>query len=912
MARLTLSSVVLLGLAATCRADGAERIVNGTFEAASTHAGTPEAWSTSGNPALRQRLTLDAGRDGGHAARLDCTAFRGDGPDYHAMICQVGRVGVERGQWYRLSLWAKASDLEAGGVEIGLVNTQGWVSSGLAESFSPGPRWARYEFLWQARADVPAATSRLQIWFKSTGTLWLDDLSLTETTDKPQWYPQIASDGVTNALPNSSFECGTAGWGSLTFGLGGWAGNLFRLEGQRDATVARHGRHSLNISLDAATAPVCWFDYYEPIREPVRRVLVANRGWIKVEPGRPLTLSTDLRADAPDTAAILAVNEAPERLQRRLVKVGREWNRFTFTFTPTQPFLFVAVGLDLDASKRDRATLWVDAIQLERGRQATAYTTRTPVESFVESAVAGNVFTHPAQGATLTLRAFNNSDQPQPLDGRLAVTDAFDQTIADIRPSLTIPAHAVASTGFTEVAKGRLGTFRARWTPAGERTSSEPGHLETLATTRFAVIDPLPPGLADSPFGFNHAYPWDYLVESAQKAGVVWWRDWSAKWNTVQPKQGAFDWRIPDAQVGRVLGLGGTVEVLLPFPSAAWSTTARPEAVAKAAGADGYLRSRLPVAYAPKDLADFGKYAAEAVRHYRRAAPRGVTHYQILNEPVYTDYALPRQFGYTLDDYLKIVAVAHDAMKAVDPACQVVAGISAGLSSGYTREFVTKGGLKSLDVFDLHMYDAARPAETYEEPFRALEELMKAHGGPKPVWITEWGCYADDDPPTFPHSFGDATMNRCRWPSERAATEHIVKFAAVGFGHGLRKIFFHAGTAGRINGADAGGVLFEYGGAPRTMYAGIAAFTRLVGVPEACLGVVDRDGLHAYVFRTQGRVVAVVWSSGELSRTLATGPGVEALDMMGNRLSGGQVALSETPVYLSGPSVEGVLSGLRR
>ena len=117
--------------------------------------------------------------------------------------------------------------------------------------------------------------------------------------------------------------------------------------------------------------------------------------------------------------------------------------------------------------------------------------------------------------------------------------------------------------------------------------------------------------------------------------------------------------------------------------------------------------------------------------------------------------------------------------------------------------------------------------------FRSLEELMRAHGGPKPVWITEWGCYADDDPPCVPQTVGDATMNRCRWPSERAATEHIVKFTAVSFAHGVRKIFFHAGTCGTINGADAGGVLFEYGGAPRRMYAGVAALTKLLGVPES-------------------------------------------------------------------------------
>ena len=127
---------------------------------------------------------------------------------------------------------------------------------------------------------------------------------------------------------------------------------------------------------------------------------------------------------------------------------------------------------------------------------------------------------------------------------------------------------------------------------------------------------------------------------------------------------------------------------------------------------------------------------------------------------------------------------------------------------------------------------------------------MKTHGPQRPVRITEWGCYADDDPPALPLSVGDTSMNRCRWPNERAATEHIVKFAAVGFAHGVKKILLHAGTSGRMNGPDAGGVLFEYGGAPRTMYAGIAAFTKMFKCVTFPLRVVDRDGLHGYVFAT--------------------------------------------------------------
>jgi hypothetical protein len=381
--------------------------------------------------------------------------------------------------------------------------------------------------------------------------------------------------------------------------------------------------------------------------------------------------------------------------------------------------------------------------------------------------VPGHI-TDAKKGASLTLLAYNDGNAERTVAGRLEVTDAFGKTVTALTPTLVVPPHGSASQVFKNAARGRLGAFRARWKPEPGAGFVEPDPetkdgVATLITTRLAVIDPTAEFRSGhAPLGFNHAYPWDFLVLSAQRAGVVWWRDWSAKWDTVEPKQGTFDWRIPDAQIGRLADLGGHVEILLPFPSASWSTSARAEAVAKAAGQDGSLRSRLPMAYAPKALDDFGRYAAETVRHYRRfqtASSRQDAlvplYVQVLNEPVYTDYALPRQFGYSVDDYVKLLQVAHDAMKKVDPDVRVVGGISAGLTSGYTREFIMKGGLKGCDVVDLHVYDAARPAETYEEPFRALEELMKAHGDRRPVWITEWGCYADDDPPTRPQRFGD-------------------------------------------------------------------------------------------------------------------------------------------------------------
>jgi hypothetical protein len=911
MKRTLLLGSLVLNVALFGHAAETNLVANGSFEQSQTKAGVPDDWSCTGNPAIQQQLTLDTGRDGRRCAKLVCTAFDGDGPDFHAMICQIGRVSVRRGQWYRITFWAKAEGIKAGSVELALSDTRRWKRVGLEEVCSPGAHWTQFDFLFRASSDLAASDSRLQFWFKGTGTLWLDDVVLAESAGGLQWLPQISTDGVKNFVPNSSFECGTDNWGSFTCGPSGWAGNLYRLEGEPDSAVAQHGRHSLKITLTPKTLPVFFFDYYDPLQQPVRRVLAANRGWFRVKPGEKLTLSAFLRADAEGVAAQLAANEAPSNLLRKQVTVGKEWQRYEFTFTPTQPFLFIAVGLDLEASKRDAATLWLDAVQLERGDHATAYEPRQPVESSIETATTGNIFTNPAMGLTVTLRAFNDTEREQPVGGKLEVTDFFDRSVVAKEPALQVPAHRDASLTLANMCQGQQGFFHTTWTPYPSATSPSP-KTEPVSSLRCAIIAPAAADLADSPLGFNHAYPWNFVVRLAREAGIVWWRDWSAKWQTVEPTKGKFDFSAADTQIQRVLNLDSQVEVLLPFPSANWSTTARADEVEKAAGSDTYLRTRLPLSYPPADLNDFGAYAAAVARHYAQSRPRAVTHFQILNEPVYTDYALPQKFGYTLADYLRMLEAGSRALHAADPQCRVVGGISANLAAGLTRDFVAQGGLRLVDVFDLHMYDPPRPAESFEEPFAALESLMRANGGPKPIWITEWGCYADDDPPCIPQSVGDAAMNRCRWPSERAATEHIVKFTAVSFAHGVRKIFFHAGECGAINGPDAGGVLFEYGGAPRKMYAGVAALTRLLGVPDECVKTMHGDGLFAYVFRAKDRVVAIAWCEAGRSRKLTPGPAVQAYDIMGNALSLKDSVLEQSPVYLVGKSPEAVLASLSR
>ncbi len=141
-------------------------------------------------------------------------------------------------------------------------------------------------------------------------------------------------------------------------------------------------------------------------------------------------------------------------------------------------------------------------------------------------------------------------------------------------------------------------------------------------------------------------------------------------------------------------------------------------------------------------------------------------------------------------------------------------------------------------------------------------------------------------------------MNRCGWPTERLATEHIVKFTAVTFAHGLRKLFFHAGTCGTINGPDAGGVLFEYGGAPRKMLPGVAVLSELFGTPEQFVRKIDTSNTLVYVFRKTQTAVAIAWCREGQKRMMNSSPEMHAYDVMGNPFSAQPIALDESPIYL--------------
>ena len=61
---------------------------------------------------------------------------------------------------------------------------------------------------------------------------------------------------------------------------------------------------------------------------------------------------------------------------------------------------------------------------------------------------------------------------------------------------------------------------------------------------------------------------------------------------------------------------------------------------------------------------------------------------------------------------------------------------------------------------DIHLYPVTIPPEIYGKDLAQCRRKMQDRGQAKPVWLTEFGCYADDDPYRTPSVIGDSAMSR--------------------------------------------------------------------------------------------------------------------------------------------------------
>lgn len=858
--------------------------------------GRPADWQAFGARTVEQ--TLSVVTDGGRrCAKLACTRFSGAGGDAHAMVAQVGVVRLEQGKTYEFTCRARCENLAGRSVSVAISDTAVWDNCGLEYSLALGPQWRTYRTLFKATRSVER-TSRLQFWFTETGALYLADVRITPVDmGKVEFTNAIAPTGSRNLVPNGDFGAGAAGWSSYGIETG-W-GNLPWLYGRVRTGPGPGPRRFLSIPVGGASSPTLYFDYLHPVATRQTRLLAANLGWIPVEPDRPYTLSCWMRADHAGVRAALGfvaedADRGPweQRRGQKTVTLDTGWRRVSYTFSVPRRNVFVLAGPDLEQDAP--AVVDIAQVQLEPGDRMTEYAPRSVVEVGIAPTRPGGIFTV-GQRPELTVTAANHGDAAETVEIRLRAQDYFDRAIPLPGVRLAIPAGSVSERRVSLPTSWR-GYYRVHAEyRSGARTES--------CDIRVAVVPPR--SGSDTVLGINHGFPSDELIRLASLAGVTWYRDWSLKWQDMEPTPGEYRWGVAETQIDRILRLGPRVQALLPpFPSADWCSEAPP-----GLPTTGYPGERLRQAWAPKDPALLGEFTRQAVERLKGR----VNVWEFLNEPLYTDYALPgrgyTQYGgkrYGVADYVALLRVAAAGMKRADPACRVIGGVASG-PAYLTRELMDAGILDLVDILNLHIYPGARAPESFLPEMDALNAEMKRHGKPKPIWITEFSYYGADDLPRKPFVPGNDWAEQRLLASERECADYTVRFIAVMLATGVEKVFIHSGASGAVNQPNFECCLFAYGGAPRKALPALAVFTDLLGPKPRCVGRRKLAGeALAFAFETGKQSVTVAWNPAPDAETRVTPrAGSKALDAMGRALPAGPVRLTQSPVYILGGAGEG-------
>lgn len=135
---------------------------------------------------------------------------------------------------------------------------------------------------------------------------------------------------------------------------------------------------------------------------------------------------------------------------------------------------------------------------------------------------------------------------------------------------------------------------------------------------------------------------------------------------------------------------------------------------------------------------DLAGYAAVIARIVRRAAPV-IQDWEIWNEP-----DSPTSFHGTPEQYALMLRAAHDAIKAVEPAAQVLlGGISSTASIGWVAQMFATPGADAAGAFDIAAIHERAPLDALAGDVTTWQRFLAAAGFSGPLWVTEHGYPSD-------------------------------------------------------------------------------------------------------------------------------------------------------------------------
>ena len=657
---------------------------------------------------------------------------------------------------------------------------------------------------------------------ESVGTIWIDDVSVSEGSfarektfelASEEWVPVQPSKEPPrkgNLLCNGSFEVGTSGWGPLDFDPLDVAYNRRHFGARRmnvtaEKTDAFHGQYALRV--DATASDLVQSEY------------------IRVRPGQKITLSAYMKAEREPTKVSLAFFDGTQITYMRFAGHGTrcdlstEWQRFS-----------VSGRLPASANNGIVVQFWggkgvflVDAVQVEEG-DLTPFEVGGDVELGASWQDSESGIYRPGETSKVRVHALGGPNAEVNVESDLE--DYYGKTRLTFKSDIRLDSDG---NGFTdlEFQLPAPGIYRLISDAPGTKRAAE----RILVRVR----------KASAPRAGIHTQLFGHSFRFARDTGFGWWRlsDYFhvVGWKKAEPEKGKFVYFDEDLEVvlatgAKILGtLGG-------YSLPKWVKEYDPKAPGAIAVAGGKAIN----------IEDWKDYVREMVRHYKDR----IHYWEIWNEP--------RQGRVSPEHYFRLCKEAYTVIKAEDPEAFVVGG--GGLyycrqpSDPYIEKLFSLGALDYMDAYSFHGYfmGAGDPWKFGE----GLRELMQENGKVVPLWDTEWGKQCN----TFrrisyyggQHRGGDPTYSYRT--AVNTSVRHELSERALGveasFWFLLDKYSPMRNNSGRLM------TLFEYDNSPRATVPALINIWDLLGEADLVETLSPSDIVRVYTFtHPEGALLAV-------------------------------------------------------
>jgi hypothetical protein len=834
------------------RAGGDELTANGGMEGR-FHQGIAEGWVN--NCWGDNEATFSPGRphDGHASQQVTCTSFSGGAVQFYYPLA------VKRAKHYKVSLWAR-SDGGVGLVGMGLRQCPHPYKMHLSKSFEPGPEWEPFTLEGTSLASDDKAG--LFLWFApdGKGTLWIDDVSVTE--EEPQAVRLPFPSG--NVVPNGSFE---VAWQR------DWRPR--HTSPAYDMANPFHGRRSLRWHVDDQTEP--WVS---------RIVEFGSEG-----KGFTLGLAARAKGKATVTATLwpgIAI-DAGGPLLKLACRPETQWKTFAASGT-VAPSANGGYYLTIDIRVEGPADVWLDAVHLKPGPESAAFKPRRTVEASLDCRRLAHIH-RLGEPVELAATAFNDGSEPANCRWQCRVTDYRRREVTRVPVVLTISPHAATETP-VRLPSDQTGVFLAELLDGDE----------VLSGLSYSVLPPLSavPGEKSAAGGHFRLDP--FHLQVARAMGIRWTRihdcETVTHWLTAEPEKGRFVWFDDKVALAREHGIRVLGEFLR-VPQ--WASSAP----AEVQGGAVHL-------YPPRDLKQFADYVLAVVGHYRK----DIHHWEIWNEPYGEGF-----WRGTPEQYAELAKVAAAAIRRADPEAVVLAPCIHPGSTQWVKRALAAGATADADVFSYHGYGLLVPRgyrsvaewSRYKRP--SPLPVWNSETG------VSSESFLRNVPDRFVDGY---TTWLGAIPCDQAAEQAVKLFVLALAGGAERYFHYWDVYEGTMLPRLSAMSIFEYDGSLRPMGVGYAVAVSLLDGTRGRGWVELPGPAVTNLLTDERRAIAVVWrSAGRRPKRIAVPlePAlVDARDMMGSRLAlpgGGdrfELSVGGEPVYLivaaeHAARLEGALTG---